>query len=80
MDTGASLPPPGTVLVDTGEDGEGARIGEFRGLAGGYWALRPIGGGREWEADPRWLRAATTQERMRAGVARDNARSRGIAL
>jgi hypothetical protein len=30
--------------------------------------LRPVGGGREWEADPASLRAATPDERMSAGL------------
>lgn len=80
MDSRTNLPPPGTVLVDTGPSGEGVRVGEFRGVAGAYWSLRPIGGGREWEAEAGQLRVATPEERMRAGVARDNARSRGAVL
>ncbi|WP_299529191.1 hypothetical protein [uncultured Streptomyces sp.] len=74
-----SLPPPvGTVVVDTA--GPVVRVGEFRGRSGPYWALRPVGGGREWEAEPALVRLATPEERMRAGVARDNARSRGSLL
>ncbi|WP_371497895.1 hypothetical protein OG871_18255 [Kitasatospora sp. NBC_00374] len=34
------------------------RVGEFRGEADGRWWLRPRGGGREWDADPRMVRAA----------------------
>ncbi|WP_299530355.1 hypothetical protein [uncultured Streptomyces sp.] len=70
----SSLPPPGTVVVDTGRQD---RIGEFKGFSGPYWSLRPLGGGREWEAEPDHVRPATPEERMRAGVARDNERSRG---
>ncbi|WP_299536449.1 hypothetical protein [uncultured Streptomyces sp.] len=75
-----SVPSAGTVVVDTGRDGGGVRIGEFRGLSGPNWSLRPVGGGREWEAEPERVRPATSEERMRAGVARDNARSRGSLL
>ncbi|MEU1090042.1 hypothetical protein ACFYPN_20550 [Streptomyces sp. NPDC005576] len=76
---GITSPPPavGTVMVDTGRDG---RIGEFRGVAGPYWSLRPLGGGLEWEAEPGLVRPATPIERLRAENARCNARSRGEVL
>ncbi|WP_227025553.1 hypothetical protein [Streptomyces tsukubensis] len=56
------------------------RVGEYRGLAGPYWALRPVGGGREWEAEPGRVRPAKPIERLRAEVALCNARSRGDVL
>ncbi|MGW2842401.1 hypothetical protein ACWCWD_32005 [Streptomyces sp. NPDC001493] len=65
------------MVVDTGRDG---RIGEFRGVAGPYWSLRPLGGGLEWEAEPGAVRPATSIERLRAENARCNARSRGDVL
>lgn len=65
-------PPPGTVVVDTGRDD---RVGEFRGTAGPYWSLRPLRGGPEWEAEPRDVRPADLMERLRAEIARRNARS-----
>ncbi|GGW25671.1 hypothetical protein [Streptomyces xantholiticus] len=44
----------------------------------GCWQLKPPGGGREWDAhDP--LRPATAAERLSAGMAMANARSRGEA-
>lgn len=58
--------------MDTGRDD---RLGEFRGLAGPYWALRPLRGGPEWEAEPREVRLAGPMERLRAEIARWNARS-----
>lgn len=67
-------PEVGAVLVDTGHEG---RTGEFRGLAGPYWSLRPVGGGSEWEADPEHVRPATLAERLSARTAYENARSRG---
>lgn len=73
---GKPLPPPpvpGTLVVDTGR---GDRVGEFRGLAGPYWSLRPLRGGPEWEAEPREVRLADPMERLRAETARRNARSR----
>ncbi|MEV6393970.1 hypothetical protein AB0M39_04180 [Streptomyces sp. NPDC051907] len=69
-----TAPEVGTVLVDTGHD---SRTGEFRGLAGPYWMLRPIEGGPEWEAEPEHVRLATPAERLSAKTARENARSRG---
>lgn len=51
------------------------RVGEVRGQEGPYWQLRPVGGGREWDArNP--LRPATAAEKLSAGVALANARSR----
>ncbi|GAA3307143.1 hypothetical protein GCM10020295_65230 [Streptomyces cinereospinus] len=35
------------------------RVGEFQAMAGPYAMLRPVGGGREWEADPARIRPAT---------------------
>ncbi|WP_308342317.1 hypothetical protein [Streptomyces sp. MW-W600-10] len=73
----AELPARGTFLVDTSR---GDRVGEFRGSAGPYWSLRPIGGGTEWEAEPRSVRLALPIEQLRARTARANARSRGEVL
>ncbi|NED93346.1 hypothetical protein G3I76_76575 [Streptomyces sp. SID11233] len=68
------LPPAGALLVDRGRND---RVGEFRGVSGPYWSLRPIGGGPEWEAIPEYVRPATRDERLRARTAYENARSRG---
>jgi hypothetical protein len=38
--------------------------------------VRPVGGGREWQADPAALRLATDQERLSAGVRAANDRAR----
>ncbi|MFJ7056317.1 hypothetical protein ACK8N7_25495 [Streptomyces griseobrunneus] len=73
-----SLPPTvGTLLVDTGRAN---RVGEFRGVAGLHWSLRPMGGGIEWEVEPRHVRPALPIEQLRARTARANARSRGEVL
>jgi len=64
-------------VVDTGH---GGRVGEFRGLAGPYWSLRPVCGGPEWEAEPERVRLADPMERLRAINARKNARSEGRIL
>lgn len=70
-------PAPGTLMVDTSR---ADRVGEFRGVAGPYWSLRPVGGGAEWEAEPRHVRPALLIEQLRARTARLNARSRGEVL
>ncbi|MGW2837746.1 hypothetical protein ACWCWD_08095 [Streptomyces sp. NPDC001493] len=71
------LPTPGALMVDTSRED---RVGEFRGVAGPYWAIRPVGGGIEWEAAPECVRPANPTERLRADNARCNARSRGEVL
>ncbi|MFJ6659485.1 hypothetical protein ACIQNG_24500 [Streptomyces sp. NPDC091377] len=65
-----------TVLVDTAAN----QLGEFRGVMGPYWTLRPVGGGIEWEVRPTQLRLADPAERLRAETALANARSRGEVL
>ncbi|MCC5036316.1 hypothetical protein DMH02_024795 [Streptomyces sp. WAC 00631] len=63
----------GVLMMDTSCD----RVGEFRGVAGPYWSLRPIGGGTEWQAEPEQVRPVDPIERLHAETARANARSRG---
>lgn len=71
----AQVPPPGTLMRDAGHSN---RVGEFRGVAGPYWALRPVGGGIEWEAEPEWVRALTPAERLSVeNVLRNLRSSRG---
>nr|WP_251060379.1 hypothetical protein [Streptomyces sp. ISL-100] len=53
------------------------RIGEVMGAEGPYLHLRPLGGGREWDAEPGRVRPATAAERLSAAVAAANAVSRG---
>lgn len=71
----AAVTPPelGSLVLDTATD----KVGEYRGETGARWALRPVGGGPEWEAEPGAVEPAGTYERMRAETARQNARSRG---
>ncbi|GAB2876368.1 hypothetical protein GCM10027074_50500 [Streptomyces deserti] len=61
----------GTLVYDPKSD----KVGEYRGKAGPYAMLRPVGGGREWEADRDLIRPATPEERLSAGVQAANARS-----
>lgn len=77
QDPGGPLPATGALMVDTSREG---RVGEFRGVSGPYWAIRPVGGGIEWEAAPENLRPVNPMERLRADNARCNARSRGEVL
>ncbi|WP_329273584.1 hypothetical protein [Streptomyces sp. NBC_01451] len=62
---------PGTLVHDPVTD----RIGEYRAASGPYAMLRPVGGGREWQADPGSLRAATPEQRLSAGVRAANERA-----
>ncbi|MET9255853.1 hypothetical protein [Streptomyces sp. NPDC003717] len=62
---------PGTALYDPATD----RVGEYRGQAGARAMLRPLGGGREWEAEPGSLRPATDRERLSASVRAANDRT-----
>ncbi|MFJ8490384.1 hypothetical protein ACIRBZ_18810 [Streptomyces sp. NPDC094038] len=57
-------------------DAAAHRVGVVMGRVGPCWQLRPVGGGREWDAAGP-LRAATPSETLSAGVAMANARSRG---
>lgn len=66
-------PPIGSYVVDT----RIGKVGIVMGHEGPYVQLRPYGGGREWDADPRNVRNATPAERLRAATAYANARSRG---
>ncbi|MFH9466237.1 hypothetical protein ACH4LT_02910 [Streptomyces clavifer] len=46
------------------------------GHEGPYLQLRPLGGGREWDANPARVRPAAPAELLSARVAEANARSR----
>ncbi|MBK3571543.1 MULTISPECIES: hypothetical protein [unclassified Streptomyces] len=62
----------GALLYDPATD----KVGEYQDKSGPYALLRPVGGGREWQADPASLRPATDQERLSAEVRAANARAR----
>ncbi|MEV0907270.1 DUF7848 domain-containing protein [Streptomyces hokutonensis] len=61
----------GTLVYDASTN----KVGEYRGKAGPYAMLRPVGGGREWEAAPGSVRPATPEERLSASVRAANSRS-----
>ncbi|MEU6476324.1 hypothetical protein ABZ858_05425 [Streptomyces sp. NPDC047017] len=73
-----STPPfePGALLYDPARGG----VGEYRDRSGPYAMLRPLGGGREWQADPAALRPATAEERLSAEVRAANDRTRAAGL
>ncbi|MFC4502153.1 MULTISPECIES: hypothetical protein [Streptomyces] len=52
----------GTLVADTQRD----KLGYVMGHQGPYIQLRPVAGGREWDADPACVRLATDEERLRA--------------
>lgn len=53
--------PQGTLVVDTETD----KLGYVMGRVGTAVQLRPVTGGREWDADPACIRRATDDERRR---------------
>lgn len=52
------------------------QVGEVVAVEEGLLRLRPVRGGREWDAVPARVRAATPAERLRATLAAVNAASR----
>ena len=67
-------------LGDTVEDTGTRRTGRVMGFEGPYVQVRPVGGGREWDARPENLRPVTDAQALRSAVAVANARSRGEHL
>ncbi|AOR33525.1 hypothetical protein BFF78_22865 [Streptomyces fodineus] len=63
---------PGSLLFDPAT----SKVGEYQAKAGPYAMLRPVGGGREWQADPASLRPATLRERLSAEVGATNRHTR----
>ncbi|MFJ8495013.1 hypothetical protein ACIRBZ_42780 [Streptomyces sp. NPDC094038] len=62
-------PSAGTLVIDTERD----QLGYVMGREGPYVQLRPVAGGREWDADPAHVRRATDEERLRAVAERTRA-------
>ncbi|WP_330166879.1 hypothetical protein [Streptomyces sp. HB2AG] len=69
---GAGRLPVGTLAVDTARD----RVGVVMDHVGGRVNLRPLGGGREWDADPGRVRPADRADELRTRVREANAESR----
>ncbi|GFH36933.1 hypothetical protein [Streptomyces pacificus] len=57
-----NAPEEGDLAIDTERD----KLGYVTGHEGPYVQLRPLAGGREWDADPARVRRATNDERLRA--------------
>ncbi|MBQ0866559.1 hypothetical protein ACH4RA_23815 [Streptomyces smyrnaeus] len=68
--------PPGTGSVVVDE--RSGRVGVVVAALGPHVQLRPLGGGREWDALPHLVREATARERLHAAVAVANAWSRTV--
>ncbi|MER7048866.1 hypothetical protein [Streptomyces jumonjinensis] len=66
-------------IGETVRDAEHKRVGVVMGRVGPYVQLRPLGGGREWDADPERVVPLTPPEALSARVAEVNARSRESA-
>lgn len=71
-DGGGGVPGVGDGVHDTVRD----RVGRVMGHEGPYLQIRPLGGGREWDADPRHVRTLSQDELLSALLAEVNARSR----
>jgi hypothetical protein len=71
---GAPQPEPavGAAVRDTRHD----RVGVVMGHEGPYLQLRPLNGGREWDADATRVQLLSPAELLSARVAEANARSR----
>ncbi|WP_139141116.1 MULTISPECIES: hypothetical protein [Streptomyces] len=65
-------PVVGSAVRDLARD----RVGVVMGREGPYLQLRPLCGGREWDAGPDRVRLLTHAEALSARVAEVNARSR----
>ncbi|MEU6084366.1 hypothetical protein [Streptomyces sp. NPDC047108] len=72
----AGDPPPEPAVGVPVRDTERDRVGVVMGREGPYLQLRPLGGGREWDAEPGRVRLISQAELLSARVAEANARSR----
>ncbi|MEU1228376.1 hypothetical protein [Streptomyces sp. NPDC005828] len=72
--TSSNLPPVGATVLDTTSN----RVGRVMGAEGPYLQLRPLAGGREWDAVPADLHPLTGAELLSTLVAEANARSRRV--
>ncbi|THA27513.1 hypothetical protein E4198_04230 [Streptomyces sp. RKND-216] len=66
------MPSVGEAVHDAARD----RVGRVMAHDGPYLQLRPLAGGREWDAAPETVRPLTQSELISALVAVANARSR----
>jgi hypothetical protein len=59
------------------KDSQNGRVGRVMGHEGPYVQLRPLSGGKEWDAKPENLSPAKQSDALSAAVAEVNARSAG---
>ncbi|WP_369170765.1 hypothetical protein AB5J49_24500 [Streptomyces sp. R28] len=64
-------------IGDLAKDTSRGRIGVVMGEVGGRVQIRPIGGGREWDALPRNVKPPSAREELSARLAIRNGNSRG---
>ncbi len=74
--TDVGLLQAGALVRDTARN----RVGEFMGKGGPYCMLRPLGGGKEWEASPECVEELSPEEVLSEKVKRANAQSTGAVL
>lgn len=56
-------------------DGRTGRVGRVMGHVGPHYQLRPLNGGKEWEADAEHMRPATQSDAFSNAVAQANRHS-----
>ncbi|MFG2140289.1 hypothetical protein [Streptomyces sp. NPDC048650] len=61
---------------ETAKDTRTGRVGRVMGHVGPRYQLRPLNGGKEWEADPDHLSPAAQSDALSAAVGEANARTR----
>ncbi|MFH8489707.1 hypothetical protein [Streptomyces longisporoflavus] len=69
-------PAPGVTIGKVVHDAARDIVGRVMGHEGPHIQLRPLAGGREWDADPDRVRVLTPDELLSALLAEVNARSR----
>ncbi|MTE19737.1 hypothetical protein F0L17_11495 [Streptomyces sp. TRM43335] len=67
---------PAPTVGAVARDLRDGRVGEVMDVLPGRIWLRPLGGGREWDAEPRQVESLTPREQLSARLAAANARSR----
>ncbi|WP_410537896.1 hypothetical protein [Streptomyces sp. KL2] len=70
--------PPAIAVGSVARDLRDGRIGDVMDVHPGRVWLRPLGGGREWDAKPDDVRPLTAHEQLSARLAAANARSRRL--
>ncbi|MFI9581946.1 hypothetical protein ACIHCQ_08890 [Streptomyces sp. NPDC052236] len=61
---------------ETARDASTGRVGRVMGHEGPRYQLRPLNGGKEWEAEPEHLVPVPLSDALRPAVAEANSRTR----